>query len=290
MSEYAENGLKLGWDPAEAAEAVAGRPLRLAVTGWPAHASNAMRVLYAVDGGPERIAPAHRAAPLVPGGLERFVADLPPMSAGSTVAWRPVLSCAGREADPRRGGVAPARVRVVQKEAPVARPPATAAARRFPYELDYLARVTAPLAERPQVVGETPEGLQIVFPLGAGGTVEGPRLSGSIEHAGGDWMSVRRDGIGISDIRVLVRTGGGDLVKGEYGGVVDFGKDGYAQLAAGGGPERAEVQLAPRYLTASPRLAWLNRLQCVGIGRVTMSTLLVEYDLYAVESHAADLD
>ena len=34
-------------------------------------------------------------------------------------------------------------------------------------------------------------------------------------------------------------------------------------------------------------MQWLNEVQCVGLGRVTMATLLVEYDLYAMRSFAA---
>ena len=44
----------------------------------------------------------------------------------------------------------------------------------------------------------------------------------------------------------------------------------------------------PRYVTAAPQLRWLNRLQCVGLGRVTLATLIVEYDLYAMRSRAAE--
>ena len=128
--------------------------------------------------------------------------------------------------------------------------------------------------------------IKILF-LGKGGTVRGSRLNGEIEHAGGDWMLVRRDGIGLSEIQVLIRTPDGAVAMGEYGGVVDFGADGYAALAAGRGPERAAVQLTPRYVTAAPQLRWLNRLQCLGLGRVTLATLIVEYDLYAMRSRAA---
>ncbi len=52
-------------------------------------------------------------------------------------------------------------------------------------------------------------------------------------------MLVRRDGIGLSQFRVLIRTVDGALVIGEYGGVVDFGPEGYQALAAGTGPDAA---------------------------------------------------
>ena len=40
--------------------------------------------------------------------------------------------------------------------------------------------------------------------------------------------------------------------------------------------------MTPTYATADPRLEWLNRAQCVGVGRVDMSALRVEFDVYVV--------
>lgn len=292
MTDYTENGLSVHWDGLHEHDAPADRPgirTRLFVKARPANASNAVRLIYSIDGGPERMIRGYRVQTNPLADDQVFAIDLPSVPAGSLMTSRPVLSCSGREADPQRGGVPP----------DIYEAPATPGSpktlheteeptRRFGFDMTYLARVTAPLERHPRSVGETPDGLQIVFPLGAQGTVHGPRLNGNIVHDGGDWMRVRRDGIGISNIRVLVQTDSGDTVMGEYQGVVDFGRDGYEALASGGGPKRAAVQLAPRYLTAAPRLQWLNRLQCVGLGRVTMATLLVEYDLYALRSYADD--
>ena len=278
MPSYRENGLSLDWDPAPAA------PARLMVRVSPPHRSNVLRVLYSIDGGAEREA---RGFPLDPGtgpGPQRFAVDLPAPPAGARLAWRPVLSCSGREADPRRGGLA---AETRGAEAPTPAPPSPPGpVPAFPHELEFLARVTAPLEHRPKALGETPEGLRIVYPIGEGGLVRGPRLNGAILHQGGDWMHIRRDGIGVPEVRVLIRTDDGDLVLGEYSGVVDFGPDGYAALLQNRPPARAWAQLTPRYVTAAPGLLWLNRLQCVAFGWVTMATLLVEYDLYALRPGA----
>ena len=278
MPIYRENGLSLSWD---AAHAAATAPTRLTVSASPAHPSNVLRVLYSVDGGAERMA---RGFPLEPGSgadAQRFAVELPALPAGSGVEWRPVLSCSGREADPRRGGLAPETLaagsrRPLRRRQRAQNPP------RSPHELEFLARVTAPLEHTPRVLGETPDGLRIVYPIGEGGTVRGPKLNGAILHKGGDWMRIRRDGIGVPEVRVLIETDDGGLVMGEYSGVVDFGPDGYAALAANRPPARAWAQLAPRYVTSARDLLWLNRLQCVAYGWVTMATLLVEYDLYAM--------
>lgn len=289
MAEYSENGLTLRW---EAPDFVSGGPYgsgaRVVVAVRPAHPANVVRAVYTVDDGAPRSALGFRLpAPLRPGGEELFAVDLPRSPGGARLAFVPMLSRLGREADPRRGGF---------PLAPIVQPPAAAppeegapqpASRPFDFSMELLGRVTARLENPPVPVGETIDGLHIVFPLASGGTVTGPRLNGRIEHAGGDWMLVRRDGIGISEIRVLIETRDGAVAVGSYGGVVDFGEDGYARMAAGRGPERASVQLAPRYVTSAPELLWLNRLQCIGLGRVTLATKIVEYDLYATRSLAA---
>ena len=38
--------------------------------------------------------------------------------------------------------------------------------------------------------------------------------------------------------------------------------------------------LAPQFLTSHPNWLWLNRLQCLAVGRVTMADLLVRFDLF----------
>jgi hypothetical protein len=287
MTEYSERGLTVRWDAPDLVLSERQPPGSLViVAARPAHPSNVVTALYTVNGGVARIARGRRlAAAPRSNGEELFAIELPPRANSGRVAFVPILSCEGRQADPRRGGIP--LTTLVQPAtalgaAGITIPQSTP--RPFGYTMELLARVTVQLEKPPQVVGETPDGLHIVFPMGKGGTVSGPRLNGEIEHAGGDWIFVRRDGIGLSEIRVLLRTPDGAVAIGEYGGVVDFGADGYAALAAGRGPERAAVQLTPRFLTAAPQLQWLNRLQCMGLGRVTLATLTVEYDLYAFGS------
>jgi hypothetical protein len=290
MAEYAEKGLSLRWDaPDLVASDWQGQGSRIVVAARPAHPSNVVTAVYTVDGRAARIARGYRLQ-LSPrlDGEEWFAVDLPRQADAPLVAFVPILSCSGREADPRRGGFAPT---------PVAQPPqlptapaATAgdsAARvapshpaRFAFEPEFLFRVTAPLERDRDPVGETPGGLRLHFAIGTGGRVDGPALSGDILHHGGDWMCVRPDGVGIANIHALIRPASGGILLTEYSGVVDFGPDGYRLLAAGGGPKRAPVRLAPRYVTSESRLSWMNRLQCLAIGEVDLERYLVEYDLY----------
>ena len=46
--------------------------------------------------------------------------------------------------------------------------------------------------------------------------------------------------------------------------------------------ELPPVVVTPTYATADARLEWLNRAQCIGVGRVDMTALRVEFDVYVV--------
>jgi hypothetical protein len=291
MTDYSEKGLSLRWDaPDLVPSARQGLGSRVVVAARPAHPSNVVTAIYTVDGGAPRVARGYRLELATPPDREElFAVDLPPQPDDALLAFVPILSCSGRAADPRRGGLP--LTTIVQPASATSIPPANGLQptdQPFRYKMELLARVTAPLEKPPDVVGKTPDGLHIIFPIGKGGTVRGLRLNGEVEHAGGDWMLVRPDGIGVAAIRALVRTDDGAVLMAEYGGVIDFGADGYAKLLAGGGPEQAPIQLAPRFVTAAPSWRWLNRLQCAGLGRVTLATLVVEYDLYAMRSRAAE--
>jgi hypothetical protein len=298
MAEYSEKGLTLRWDAPDLISSEPAAP-RVVIAVRPAHPSNIVSALYSVDRGAHRIARGYRlrAAPRCD-GEELFALDLPPQADGARVAFVPILSCSGRQADPRRGGFVPT---------PLAQPllqQATLGATgdgvsrdgrmapshpaRFAFEPEFLFRVTAPVACDADPVGETPDGLRIKFLLRTGGYVHGPALNGEILPVGGDWMRIRPDGVGIAEIHALIKPAGGGTVLTEYSGIVDFGPDGYRLLAAGGGPKRAPLRFAPRYLTADPSLSWMNRLQCFGVGEVNLERYLVEYDLYTFRSKPSD--
>lgn len=279
MQELSKYGMTLRWTEETG---LSGR--KVLVETQPVSPTHVVNIVYSVNGGPQRMCRGWSTGINTENGSQTFAAMLPEFSPRKNLEWWPVLSDGVHELAPEIGS----RPSSLEKQSKA--PQSEASGRTFPYEMEYLARVTAPLGKTPTKIGETPEGLMIAFPLGVNGTVRGPKLNGEIEHLGGDWMRVRPDGVGISQIRVIVNCNDGTKFLGEYGGVVNFGRDGYAALSRGGGPEMAEVQLAPRFVSADPKLDWLNRVQCLGLGRVTMSDLLVEYDLYAARSHAIPND
>src|SRR5947199_10148350 len=63
----------------------------------------------------------------------------------------------------------------------------------------------------PQTLGAVPHGARVIAPI-AGGTFEGPRLSGKVLPGGGDWTLLRSDGVLELDLRVTLETDDGALI------------------------------------------------------------------------------
>jgi Protein of unknown function (DUF3237) len=129
----------------------------------------------------------------------------------------------------------------------------------FSYLLGELAEV--------QVLGAVPEGARANFINGDAVEVRGARISGRMLSHGGDWLTVRRDGVALLDVRNVIETDGGARILYRYSGVADMGADGYERFLAGEAPP-AKLYGAPRMVTAHPELAWLNRLQCIVVGEI----------------------
>ncbi len=115
-----------------------------------------------------------------------------------------------------------------------------------------------------------------------GGEVTGPRLQGRVRAVGGDWLTIRRDGVGILDVRATIETHDGALIYVAYSGVGDLGADGYKKFLAGDPPKVLKLRTTPRLSCAHPDYAWVNRLQYVNIGEVDFATYSVAYDMYAL--------
>jgi hypothetical protein len=149
----------------------------------------------------------------------------------------------------------------------------------FEYNLEHLLSFTVKIAE-PEVIGPVPEGLRVNGYI-TGGEVTGPRISGKPRPVGGDWLTIRKDGVAILDVRATIETRDGALVYIVYGGVCDLGPDGYDRFLNGTLPQRATIRAVPRFHTSHPDYLWLNRLQCLNVGDVDLTTGLVRYDVYA---------
>ena len=104
-----------------------------------------------------------------------------------------------------------------------------------------------------QDIGPTPQGTLTIFPV-IGGSFEGERLRGKVLAGGGDWVSVRGDGTFTLDLRVTLETDDGGLIHMTFTGVRDDANHYFRTV--------------PRFETAVPKYAFLNRLLAVGIGEI----------------------
>ena len=102
-------------------------------------------------------------------------------------------------------------------------------------------------------VGSTPRGTLSIFPV-VGGSFEGERLRGKVLAGGGDWVTARADGTFELDLRVALETDDGALIYMTFSGVRNDANHYFRTL--------------PRFETAAPKYAFLNRLLAVGIGEI----------------------
>jgi uncharacterized protein DUF3237 len=99
-------------------------------------------------------------------------------------------------------------------------------------------------------IGLTPNGQLTIFPV-TGGSFEGERLRGTV-LGGADWVTAAVDGTFELDLRLTLETDDGALIHMTFTGVRDDANRYFRTL--------------PRFETAAPKYAFLNRLLAVGIG------------------------
>src|SRR5258708_3137230 len=92
-----------------------------------------------------------------------------------------------------------------------------------------------------------------VFPV-TGGSFEGDRLRGKVLAGGGDWVAGRADGTFELDLRVTLEAKDGALIHMTFTGLRDDANH--------------YLRTLPRFETAVPKYAFLNRLLAVGIGEI----------------------
>ncbi len=101
-----------------------------------------------------------------------------------------------------------------------------------------------------------------------GGTFEGPRLSGTIAGPGGDWFTVRSTGTLKLDVRLLLVGDDGANILLTYSGVGVRNGEGM------------EIRIAPLFEAPEGPHAWLNDIQCVGVGHLFDGG--ITYEVYAL--------
>ncbi|MEM7726893.1 MAG: DUF3237 domain-containing protein [Cyanobacteria bacterium P01_A01_bin.45] len=133
----------------------------------------------------------------------------------------------------------------------------------------------------PEIIGPGPAGIRANL-YTSSGTVTGEKIQGILRPVGGDWVTVRTDGIVITDVRGTIETQDEALIYMTYTGVLDLGEDGYQQFLQGNLPATAQIRNAPRFQTAHSDYLWLNRLQALSVAEINFTTFIADFDVYAV--------
>jgi hypothetical protein len=254
----------------------------VAVAAAPRHPSNTVLVSMRRDDGPAQVVRATPEPAPFDEGAQWFRAALPALAEGRHIDYRVELIRAGQRLAtlPVDGSwltVTGERTSASTSERPCPPPSAAAPVPRWAYDLPFFATLTINL--RPETLGETPEGYRINFFVESGSVV-GPRIDAVVHRDGGDWMCIRRDGIGMIDVRTTYETADGALILDRASGVFDLGPDGHANVAAGRLTGTPPFYATPTFMTAHPDWQWLNRCQGFGIGRVVLEKLQVQCDIY----------
>ena len=118
-----------------------------------------------------------------------------------------------------------------------------------------------------QNLGRTPLGERRIG-IVAGGSFEGPKLNGTVEEGGSDWILARPDGALQLDVRLTLKTNDGHLIGMTYRGYRHGPAAVIERLNRGDPVDPSEYyfRIAPFFETASEKYGWLNRIVTVGLG------------------------
>jgi hypothetical protein len=148
---------------------------------------------------------------------------------------------------------------------------------------EYLCDVHAELRAN-TVVGATPLGQRVIADV-IGGRIEG-RVTGELLPSGADWLIIGTDGSGRIDVRAAAKLDDGAVVYMTYNGRLNIPPDVAPKVmnratAETVDPSAYYFRTAPTFETASQKYAFLNRIQAIGIGRLTK--VGVSYTVYEIK-------
>jgi hypothetical protein len=109
------------------------------------------------------------------------------------------------------------------------------------YKLEHIFSYRGALANPPEMIGSVPEGIRVNF-YSSGGEITGPGLRGKIPPVGGDWVTMRRDGVAFLDVRATFETHDGALILVTHQGLADFGEDGHDKFLRGELPPVVQIR------------------------------------------------
>jgi Protein of unknown function (DUF3237) len=119
----------------------------------------------------------------------------------------------------------------------------------------------------PQKIGAVPYGSRVTAPI-TSGYFEGPRLKGKVLSGGADWTLLRSDGVLELDLRTTLQTDDGALIHMSSLGLRHGPPEVIAALGRGEAvdPSLYYFRTTPRFETAHPKYAFLNKLLAVSSG------------------------
>ncbi|MFZ1745924.1 MAG: DUF3237 domain-containing protein [Nitrospirales bacterium] len=289
---YTNEGVTLEYDTPEApalqGEQEQDNDASITVILKPSCPSNVVTVHYRVNGGPLQSLRAVALRTDYGQNAQYFRATFSDLALGQMIDYGVTGSCAGRQVpDSTEASKLPYSFQIVNsKKASTSQAlygdEAQPQGSVFPLNrisCEFLTGVTIAI-EPPRIVGTTPDGIHVTWNA-ATGSMAGPRLSGKVLQ-GADWMRIRPDGIANVDVQALLETSEGVRIMMTYTGIIELGEDGYQNFLANIMPMRLGVWTTPRFLAADATYKWLNRLQCVSIGEVSMKELTYVYDVYSL--------
>ena len=135
--------------------------------------------------------------------------------------------------------------------------------------------------EEPVRIGDTHAGDRRVVGV-SGGAFAGPGLKGRVVPGGSDWIVVRRDGVLIQDVRIVLRTDNGQDILMSYRGMRHGPEDVMERVNGGEDPDPSEYyfRTAPVFEAPEGEHDWLNKLVAFGVGRRRATG--VTYAVYAL--------
>ena len=131
--------------------------------------------------------------------------------------------------------------------------------------VEFLCHIHATL-NPPIVVPGGPQGTRVIVRV-TGGTVTGPRINGTVEDLGADWLTMRADGTAQLDVRIVINTDDGASISVTYKGIMSPDADG-----------KPRIITSPLFETGDERYAWLTQIQAIAIGAPGQN--VVDYDIY----------
>jgi Protein of unknown function (DUF3237) len=131
-------------------------------------------------------------------------------------------------------------------------------------------------------IGPTPD--EIIFHYNiASGTIRGPRIElVAIANGGGEWDTVRGDGVIAFESRQLLRNPSGELVYVSFNGFYDVGEDGYENALDDLLTSTVPAEFVVRFHAAG-EYRWLNRVLLFGRGQRDFSSHTLTVDIFALE-------